>query len=292
MAAHNRILIVEDDPDIAGMLSSYFEDCGYQVLTAAWGGDALELCRDCVPDLIIQDIRLPDIDGYQVVRELRGNARTSHVPVIFLTEKNQRNDRIAGLKLGAVDYVTKPFDVQELRLRVRNALRRAGYASLVNVITGLPGEQLVMERLEALLSEEHWAVLHIAIRGIEAFGESYGFVAADDAVRAVGLIMAMVVDEIGTADDLVGHINQADFVVVTTEARAGQIGETIGERLSKAFPHFYPIQDIESGLEVAAMNAEMGRAVASSGPYESAALILNRARNASRTVAAFPVVPA
>jgi PleD family two-component response regulator len=290
MATQNRILIVEDDPDTAEMLTSYFEGRGYQILTAAWGGDALKLCRDSVPDLIIQDIRLPDIDGYQVVRELRESTRTSRVPVVFLTEKNQRNDKITGLRLGAVDYVTKPFDMQELHLRVRNALRRAGYTSLVSPITGLPGEQLVTERLGEALSEGHWAVLHIVIYELDAFGEAYGFVAADDVLRAVGLMIGNLVDQIGAVDDLVGHIDKAEFVVVTGENRAVEIREALAEKLSRAFHRFYPIQDIESGQVTSAMSAGIGLVAASSGPYESVALVLDTVRHASRTVLPFPAM--
>jgi len=119
-----KLLIVEDDPDTADMLRAFFEHEGYEVSSVAWGRNALEMCRTLTPDLIILDIRLPDIDGYEVCRELRSDFRTSHIPIIFLTEKHQLDDRIAGLELGAVDYITKPFDIRELRLRVRNALRR------------------------------------------------------------------------------------------------------------------------------------------------------------------------
>ena len=149
-----HILIVEDDMDTSDMLCAYFEGQGYEVTTAAWGNDALQLCQEIVPDLIIQDIRLPDINGYEVVKQLRHSGRTQQVPVIFLTEMRDRADRIAGLKLGAVDYITKPFDMQELRLRVRNALRRASYESLVSPVTGLPGERVVLEKLEQLLTEK------------------------------------------------------------------------------------------------------------------------------------------
>jgi PleD family two-component response regulator len=273
------------------MLTGYFEERGYQVLTAAWGGDALKLCHDSVPDLIIQDIRLPDIDGYQVVRELRENTRTSKVPIIFLTEKHQRNDRIAGLRLGAVDYITKPFDMQELHLRVRNALRRAGYASLVSPTTGLPGEQLITERLDEVLTQGRWAILRIAIHEIDAFNESYGFVAADDVLRAVGLIIGNVADQVGALDDLVGQTSKADFVVITREERAAEIRDEIAERLSKAFRHFYPIQDIEAGRVTAALSAEIGLVAASSGPYGSASHVLNAARNGPQTVVALSDMP-
>ena len=120
-----RILVVEDDNDISNMLKIYFSAQGYEVTIAARGNDALERTRKQLPNVIVLDIMLPDIDGYEVCTRLRRNLRTSHVPIIFLTQKDERSDRIAGLELGADDYITKPFDIEELRLRVQGAMRRA-----------------------------------------------------------------------------------------------------------------------------------------------------------------------
>ncbi len=120
------ILIVEDDLEVAEMLNEYFRVQGYKTLTANWGEDAVRTSEESPPDLILLDIRLPDIDGYQVAQRLRAGVRTKNIPIIFLTEKRDRLDRLHGLELGADDYVSKPFDIQELRLRVRNTLRRAG----------------------------------------------------------------------------------------------------------------------------------------------------------------------
>ena len=100
MAGQRKLLIVEDDPQTAEMLCTYFTSQGYQVSTVAWGRDAIEFCQHTVPDLIIEDIRLPDMDGYGVVLELRKNLRTSHVPIVFLTELKDRKARIEGLRLG------------------------------------------------------------------------------------------------------------------------------------------------------------------------------------------------
>jgi len=92
-----RILVVEDDLDISQMLRIYFASQGYEVLTVTRGNDALELCRKKQPNVVVLDIMLPDMDGYDVCRELRGNLRTSHIPIIFLTQKDERSDKIAGL---------------------------------------------------------------------------------------------------------------------------------------------------------------------------------------------------
>jgi PleD family two-component response regulator len=284
MTRQHKILIVEDDPDTAEMLGAYFEAQGYQVMTAAWGNDALSLCQEAVPDLIIQDIRLPDMDGYQVVRKLHRNLRTSTVPIIFLTEMKAQDSKMKGLELGAVDYLTKPFDMAELRLRVRNALRRANYASLVSPVTGLPGEEVAEEQLKALLERERWAVIRASIVEIETFSETYGFVVGDDVLRAVGLIVSNVVNETGTLDDFVGHLGKADFLIVTQQDRAETIVENVAGRLERAFNYFYPVSDIESGA-VSPMRAEIGLVTAASGPFGSPSSILEAAMQSRLTVA-------
>src|SRR5262245_1439903 len=136
---HGKILIVEDTVDIATMLQFYFGGQGFQARMVHRGADALTATRQWSPNLILLDIRLPDIDGYDVCRQLRQNLRTSHVPIIFLTEKNEKSAKLAGLELGVDDYITKPFDIEELHLRVLNALKRASQESLTNPVTGLPG---------------------------------------------------------------------------------------------------------------------------------------------------------
>lgn len=127
-----HILIVEDEASTAEMLTAYFSSLGYQVSHAGWGQDAVTMATRIQPDLVVLDIHLPDIDGYEVCLRLRSQPRTEHTPVIFLTERRERVDRLTGLELGAVDYITKPFDVQELRFRVRNALRRSSRETLLH----------------------------------------------------------------------------------------------------------------------------------------------------------------
>ena len=285
----NRILIVEDDLDTSDMLRAYFEAQGYEVITAAWGNDALQVCQETVPDLIIQDIRLPDINGYEVTRQLRKNLRTQQIPIIFLTEKRERGDRIAGLKLGAVDYITKPFDMQELRLRVRNALRRASYESLVSPVTGLPGEKVALERLDSLTEKDIWAVMYLSVLGIEAFNEAYGFVAGDDVLRAVGLIISNVIEEAGTMEDFVGHIGVADFLLITVPAKVEELRDKILTRLDRAISYFYPIKDRERGFikikdsaggdrQVPLMSVAIGEAASDGASFSTGRQILEAAR--------------
>jgi DNA-binding response OmpR family regulator len=138
-----RLLVVEDDFDIGNMLKIYFSGQQYEVQVAPRGGDALQLTRKQLPDLIILDIMLPDMNGYDVCRELRTTKRTSHIPIIFLTQKDERSDKIVGLELGADDYITKPFDIEELKLRVANAIKMSQRTSMTDPRSGLPMGQLI-----------------------------------------------------------------------------------------------------------------------------------------------------
>ena len=124
-----RILVVEDDADISNMLRIYFSGQGFDVQVAPRGSQALAMTRQQIPHLIVLDIMLPDMDGYSVCKELRTTTRTSHIPIIFLTQRDERSDKIAGLELGADDYITKPFGMKELLARVRAVLRRTAAAA-------------------------------------------------------------------------------------------------------------------------------------------------------------------
>jgi len=240
----HRLLIIEDDLDVAEMLTSYFRVQGYEVQTANWGEDGVRACQVSPPDLVILDIRLPDIDGYQVAERLRSNVRTSRIPIIFLTEKRDRSDRLKGLKLGADDYITKPFDIQELRLRVRNALRRASIGPVTNPVTELPEGALVDEYLRELLdSKQEWIALLVSIQNLDAFRERYGFVTSDDVLRAISRMLQNAVKDAGSGQDFIGHLASTDFLIITTPPHTNAIRERIETRLGQALDYFYPLRD-------------------------------------------------
>ena len=126
-----KILVVDDEKKIVEILEAYLEREGYQVITAYDGKSALELVRSSTPDLIILDLMLPEVSGWDVCRELR---QTSDVPVIMLTARDDTTDKIVGLELGADDYVTKPFDPKEVISRVRAVLRRSESKTAIKAV--------------------------------------------------------------------------------------------------------------------------------------------------------------
>jgi PleD family two-component response regulator len=294
--SQGRILVVEDDPDISNMLRIYFESEGYAVDVAGRGEDALEICRRRLPNVIILDIMLPDMDGYDICRRLRSSLRTKHIPIIFLTQKDERSDKIRGLELGADDYVTKPFDVEELNLRVRNAMARSRYESLTSPTTGLPSGQLIEERLRDLVQEDDWGIVYIGVKGIDAFGEAYGFVASEEVVRFTGMILTQTVDRAGTLNDFIGHVGGDEFIVVTQQGSAQRLAREVKERFDEnvgthynwhAREQGYLVVENEEGQEVKAdlMTLTAGVITADDGPFADIREITEAAADARRRAA-------
>jgi PleD family two-component response regulator len=170
-----------------------------------------------------------------------------HPTIIFLTEKRERGDKLQGLELGADDYMTKPFDIQELRLRVHNALQRMGQGSLTNPVSGLPAEgALVDERLSVALQTDGWALLLVSLDNLNAFREDYGFVASDDVLRAFSVMIHNTMAEVGAQEDFIGHLGPAEVVMVIQSASLPVIQERLHSRLTQSLDYFYPIEDREA----------------------------------------------
>ena len=283
MADRPSILVVEDDRETAQMLKTYFERQGFRIYWASWGADALRITQESEPDLIVLDIRLPDIDGYEVCRQLRSQRRTENVPIIFLTERRERTDRLSGLELGAVDYITKPFDIQELRLRVRNALKRSHYETLVDPITGLSGAPLIDEKLTALLGQSGWAVMCVGVDGLDQFGDAYGFVARDDAVRALALVLSNTMSE-GNADpDLtfVGQLNSNSFLIIVDAKRLPELRDRLVTRLKQAINYFYPAKDRHTdALQRPPLKLSLGLVTSQDGSFASSGAVKDAALEA------------
>ena len=239
----HRLLIVEDDFDIATMLQIYFGSLGYEINLAPRGSEALEKTRQKMPHLIVLDIMLPDIDGYEVCRCLRTQPRTSHIPIIFLTQKDERSDRIQGLELGADDYVTKPFDIEELRLRVQNAIARSERESLTDPRTNLPTGRLIEDQLRQIIRKEEWALMDIRLNHFESFKEVYGFVASDDVLRFTGILIGEVLDELGSDNDFIGHIGGDNFIIITEVSKSHSIYHRLMGRFSEEVITYYTYKD-------------------------------------------------
>ncbi len=239
-----NLLVVEDDLDIAEMLNAYFRVQDYNVVSVRNGEGGVRACQDAVPDVVILDIRLPDIDGFEVARRLRSARKTQDIPIIFLTERRERLDRLRGLEMRREDFITKPFDIQELRLKVRNALAWARSGGLANPVTGLPENAPVDDRLRQCLKHDEWSILVVSLVNLDNFREAYGYVASDDLLQSVALMLNDALREQGSSDDFLGHLTGTDFIIVCkTGPSVIALKERIQKRLLQAFDYFYRDQD-------------------------------------------------
>ena len=162
-----RLLVVDDDPGLLLAVSDTLRSEGYDVVTARRGADALVRVAESLPDLIISDIRMPGMDGYQLVRNLRSNARTRLVPIIFLTAKDETADRVQGFRTGVDAYLTKPFEPEELAAVVSAILTRVErtHADLARMFGESQIESPEFARDEELTDAE-WRVAEAVARGL------------------------------------------------------------------------------------------------------------------------------
>ncbi len=252
----NKLLVVEDEVITSDLLRRYFEMVGYDVVNALNGTDAVKLAVEQKPEVIILDIMLPDMDGYTVCKKLRADARTDHIPIIFLTQKDERRDLLDGLGLGADDYVTKPFDVEELRLRVHNIISRMGGTPLVDPRTSLPNLDLMKQRLPKVLKEPDSVFLDVQVSQWIDFGKKYGPVAANQVIRGAAKIIGDLLHEVDPKNSFIAHPRDDHFLLaVKGDAAIQRVEKELSERFSSRVKSFYDETDVKLGkMQIDAKN--------------------------------------
>ena len=241
------LLVIEDDPDTGNLLNMYLSGYDYDVTQASRGDEGLAAARRTLPDVILLDIGLPDIDGYAVCSALRASPRTSHIPVVFLSEKASTSDRLAGLGAGAQDYITKPFDLEELRLRVQNLISRSLRDNLVDPRSKLPTSAWLDEQLRRGRGRPGWHVLECRIEAFQPFVDQNGFMAGDDVLKFTGQLLREVVDQLGTAEDFIGHPAHSTFVILSGAADAAGLARQLQARFNEDVKAHYSFIDREQG---------------------------------------------
>ncbi len=246
--ANQRILIADDEPDIRLVLRTQLELEGFTVLEAGNGTEAVSMAQDHAPDLIVLDVMMPELDGVEVCNRLRASFSTRHIPVIMVTARAGREDKLAGLGKGANDYVTKPFDMKELTQRVRNTLEWSRQQRSASPLTGLPGNHSINAEIRRRLTEDvPFALLQIDVDHFKAFNDYYGYGRGDEAIQLLARILADSVYRHGGVDGFVGHIGGDDFVVLCNCELAEDLGEEILRWFNTASADLYDAEDRERG---------------------------------------------
>ncbi len=275
-----KILVVEDAPDISSLLKIYFTSQGYEVLTAMRGQVALDICRKTPPNLALLDVNLPDMEGYDIGKVLRQSARTRHIPIIFLTARGEKQDRLKGLgEVQADYYIVKPFDIEEVHTIVKGTLERARQKNLAHPVTNLPTAELINEQYRSLISQSGWALAQIHINGFETFTQAYGAVVGEDVLKFTALLIGEVVNELGTPEDFIGQmVVGPDFVISSTPDKMRAICTRLTERFDAEIGLHYNYKDRRNGhitvsddqgnpRQVPLMSISIGVLTSDDGPF-------------------------
>ncbi len=242
------LLIVESDASLLHTLEQHFTQLGYAVLAARNGQEGLYYAQNQHPHVILLALRLGDLDGLDVLRHLRKMPRTSRAPVIMLAGHNEAMLRHRALEAGADDFLEKPLDLDILALRVRNALRRTGRESLVEPRTGLPTDPLIEEQQQAFQRQPNWYQIELTLEHFDVLRDRYGVVAANEALRFAGKLIAQIVAEQGGAGSFVGHYTNSErFVILTRAANGPSLRNTLARRVSQELASFYSFEERAQG---------------------------------------------
>jgi diguanylate cyclase (GGDEF)-like protein len=257
----DTVLVVDDDPDISRFIEVNLRTHGFDVHLASDGVEALERAAEVHPDLVLVDVMMPRMDGFQVVDRLRADPRTANISIIMLTAKALTADKVLGITTGADDYIIKPFDPVELVARVKGTLRRAREMRAVSPLTGLPGNASIQDELQTRIGGgKPFALLYADLDNFKAYNDHYGFLRGDDALRAAGRCIQEIALEIGGTGVFVGHLGGDDFVLVGPVEVAEALCRAIIDRCREQITALYDPDDRARGhIEVENRQGQLER---------------------------------
>lgn len=244
-----KILIIDDTEMMVKLTTDILMEKGYDVVSANNGVDGIKMVMSENPDLVLLDVVMPGIDGFEVCKLLRKDESNNLMPIIMLTAQGNEEDKLAGLELGADDYITKPFNPRELISRVKNTLLRIDRNRLANPLTGLPGNIEIQSEINyRIVKEMIFSVLYLDVDNFKAYNDAYGFSRGDSAIKLIADILMDNVRTFGSKSDFLGHIGGDDFVVITVPECADALCENIIKDFDERVPELYSDQDKQSGF--------------------------------------------
>jgi diguanylate cyclase (GGDEF)-like protein len=255
------LLVVDDDPFIARLLEIELKAAGYDVRVASDGEQALAAAQERPPQLVLADVMMPNMDGFELTRRLRQDPRTATASVIMLTARGLSADKLEGFAIGADDYIVKPFDTPELLARIRGVLNRASDTRESSPMTGLAGNVAIEDEIERRVAGgEPFAILYVDLDGFKAYNDRYGFLRGDDLIRETGRVVQEAAGQVAGADSFVGHAGGDDFVVVVPPDHATAVAQQVVQAFDEMVPAFYDVDDRANGyIEVTNRRGDLTR---------------------------------
>jgi len=259
---HNlKVLVVDDDPMILKMVRTVLENSalGFDVMLTNNGREGVEIAKSQIPDLILLDLMMPEMDGIEVCELLRASRRTYLIPIIMLTASASSIHKLDALRTGVDEYLSKPFDPEELEARIVGLIRRFRLTRASSPLTGLPGNLAIEQEIHRRLSrDEYFACCYFDLDNFKAFNDYYGFEKGDECLRWVAQLLIEACEQIGRPDDFVGHIGGDDFIYITVPEHFEAICKSMCEIFDSKVGWLYNEVDREQGyIEVINRKEEM-----------------------------------
>lgn len=258
MTPRAHVLCVDDEPTVRTMVSTVLSLEQYEVHQASSGREALEIVARHEPDLIILDVQMPRMGGYEVCRTIKSNPFTARIPILMLTAQSSIDAKVEGFEAGADDYLGKPFHPRELSARVSALLRLVRRESDRNPSSGLPGGRALREQIErrAHISQdsgEPFALVYLDLDGFKPFADTFGFAAADAVIARTGAALSAACETVplnppGSDPHFAGHIGGDDFLIVSPPQCAELLAREAAARFAAAVREVVGAEAAASGV--------------------------------------------
>jgi diguanylate cyclase (GGDEF)-like protein len=243
-----RVLVVDDDPAIRAICAEVLRSQGYDVDEAGTCADAHRLVLERRPQIALLDVQLPDGDGFTLLDSLADHRSREPFAVVFLSARGETADKVRGLRLGADDYLTKPFDAQELVARIDAVIRRREAALQASPMTRLPGGRAIDREVERRLeAQAPFSLSYVDLDSLKAYNDTYGYAKADGVILQTADILRTAVARLGGEGAFLGHVGGDDFVILTPPDRAVAVCSEVVATFDRVIPLYYERADRERG---------------------------------------------
>ncbi|MFH1898741.1 MAG: response regulator [Candidatus Desantisbacteria bacterium] len=242
------ILIVDDEIDVRMSLSDLLENEGYETIMAESGKEALSIIQERIPHLILLDLMLPDINGYQICEKIRQDIVFCYIPVIMFTGMDIMDSELKALDFGADDYVIKSIQPARLLAKIKSLISRTYLGLDANPLTMLPGNNSIREKIDKHLEKKDiFALCYIDIDNFKIYNDIYGFEQGDKVIRLTASVIIEAMRMHSGRNDFLGHIGGDDFVLITSIESVEVICMEILKRFDDSIPEMYSKEDREKG---------------------------------------------
>jgi diguanylate cyclase (GGDEF)-like protein len=234
-----KILLIDDEVTLLEVMKTNLEIEGYDVVTETSGETGLVSAVVDQPDVVILDVMMPGVDGWEICQRMRADPRTKYTPIIMLTALDETEHIVKGFEVGADDYLAKPFENAELFARIKSVLSKASKGMVVDPLTNLPGKHQIYEETRKRLEQrgKFFAFLYFDISNLRTINDRYGIQRGDDLVQSVAHALR---DIVISEEEFLGYMGEDDFVVLSVPLRVQQIFNSLTSRFDEMLPRLCP----------------------------------------------------